>query len=187
MDNNPSQTSANFLNVSNDINEFNNYNYYPNSLQETTNVNHAVQLSNASYDNFNCSYEDPNDNIMPAFYINEQISSQYTQQCIDQDGNERILDQGPPQYDVNYPQENYHQFPELKFEIPGYKIIIIPTFPLYTNLDNLDMQNHDQNDQNYFHSSSNTVIDDLPPPQTQQYQHFQEQDSFELNETFNFS
>ncbi|RGB38477.1 hypothetical protein C1646_755636 [Rhizophagus diaphanus] len=189
MDNNSSQNSVNFLNVSkDDINEFDNYNYYPNNLHETTNVNQAaVQFSNVSYDNFNCSYEETNDNIMPVSYVNEQISSQYTPQYIDQNIDERILDQDPPQYEINYPQKNYRQFPELKFEIPGYKIIIIPTFPL--NLDNLDMQNHDQNDQNYqnyqnyFHSSSNIVIDDLPP-QNQQYQHSQQQNS--SFESFNF-
>ncbi|CAB4488826.1 hypothetical protein RhiirA1_456658 [Rhizophagus irregularis] len=192
MDNNTSQNSVNFLDISNDINEFNNYNYYyPNNFQETTIVNQAaVQLSNVSCDNFNCSYEEPNDNIMPASYVNEQFSSQYTPQYIDQNVNERILDRDSPQYDINYPQKNYRQFPELKFEIPGYKIIIIPTFPL--NLDNLDMQNHDQNDQNYqnyqnYNHSSNIVIDDLPP-QNQQYQHFQQQNSsFELNESFNYS
>ncbi|CAG8595702.1 4427_t:CDS:2 [Rhizophagus irregularis] len=138
MDNNPSQNSVNFLDISNDISEFNNYNYYyPNNFQETTNVNQAaIQLSNVSCDNFNCSYEEPNDNIMPVSYVNEQFSSQYTPQYIDQNVNERILDQDSPQYDINYPQKNYHDL----------------------------------------------------PPQNQQYQHFQQQNSsFELNESFNYS
>jgi hypothetical protein len=175
---NLSQNSVNFLNETNDNNEFNNYTYYPNNLhQETTNVNQAVQPSDSSYDCYDDHFATTNDNIMP---INEQISSQYTPQYIDQNVNEY---QDSSQYDNNYPQKNYSQIPELKFEIPGYKIIVIPTFHSYTNLNNFDIQDQNQNDQNYFYPSSNIVTDDLSL-QFQQYQQFQQQNSFELNGSF---
>ncbi|GBC07474.1 hypothetical protein RclHR1_00750008 [Rhizophagus clarus] len=175
MDYNPSENSVNILNVSNDDyndnNEFNDY-CYPNNLQQTTNV---VEPSYVSYDCYDDNFATTNDNIMQETNMNEQNFSQYTPQHIDQDVNEQILNQEPPQhypqYDINYPQIEF-------IEIPGYKIIIIPTFSPYKNLNNLDIQEQNQNDQNYIHSSSSNIVidDDIPFQsfQSQQYQQFQQ-------------
>ncbi|RIA98582.1 hypothetical protein C1645_812646 [Glomus cerebriforme] len=58
-------------------------------------------------------------------------------------------------------------FEIFRFEIPGFKIIIIPTISSYVNLNNLDMQNQLQPDH---HLTTNIFTDNS---QTQ-FQHFQQ-------------
>ncbi|GBB84884.1 hypothetical protein RclHR1_11470005 [Rhizophagus clarus] len=72
-------------------------------------------------------------------------TSSYTPQYIGHNVNynsSQFIQNVSPQF--NFPQTNNSQL--FRFEIPGFEIIIIPTSSSFVNLNNLNMQNH----QNHF-------------------------------------
>ncbi|RIA95120.1 hypothetical protein C1645_758229 [Glomus cerebriforme] len=161
--------------IDNRFNRFNN--------QLPTNVTHMGQSSNDFYNNVDasCSNTDyfsvTDDNIIPPshpntsittdnFVNNEYLSSshapQYTNYNVDQN-----LVQNPSQTIQNMSSPSFLnscQTNEIfRFEIPGFKIFIVPTSPTsptpsspIVNLNN-NMQNQDLN---YFDSSSSNIVTD---------------------------
>jgi len=144
-------------------------------------------LSNNTFYNNNvnssCNYADfsvTSNNIIPTSYSASNYEQQ--QSTFSSVNNENVTSAtqsssyAPPQYTsshvslplnspnmitTNPSQTNHSEI--LRFEIPGFKIIIIPTSsptpPLYGNLNNLDTQNQFQQD----YASSNVVADNSNP------------------------
>src|SRR5207248_11465877 len=83
------------------------------------------------------------ENIISGPYVHVPISS-YMSQNTDHhihDIHEQNSNQNQPQHIFSsfFPQTNDHN--NYRFEIPGFEIIIRPTFSLDVNLDNFDIQN----------------------------------------------
>ncbi|RIA88562.1 hypothetical protein C1645_826139 [Glomus cerebriforme] len=159
--------------------EFNNYSN--NDYLQTTDLD---QIAQPSYNHY-C------DNLIPTIpetCINEQQqqvpqmtsqnilpqSPQYTDIDQDQNVEGQILDQDSSQLNF-WTQKNHLE--NFEFNIPGFKIIVIPT--TRTNFTNIDFT-QDQN-QNQDHNYLNFPNDSL-----QQFQQFHQQNSFELNNSCNF-
>ena len=169
-------------------NNFNNA--YSDNFDNLQLTNMIQSSSNVFYDNANSSgtYTDlTSDNIISTSTASDGLlSTCSTTPCTPQyighsvnEQNQNLLQnpsQNPPQYIqspcpsfLNYPQTNE----TFTFEIPGFRIIVVPTTPPIAN--NNSMQNQAQQDLNY----SNIVTD---ISQTQ----FQQQNSLNLNNFNNF-
>src|ERR1044072_7062684 len=59
----------------------------------------------------------------------------------------QYANRGTPSLNTNFSQSNNSEI--FRFEIPGFKIIVIPTSSPFANLTNLDMQNQFQQDYSY--------------------------------------
>src|SRR4051794_11181723 len=132
--------------------------------------------SNDFYNNTNSSgthTDSTSNSIIPTSTVsNEQWSyypyeSQYIGHNINEQ-NQNLL-QNPPPSLLNYPQTNE----TFTFEIPGFKIIVVPTT---SPIANYNMQNQIQQDLNYSNNATDISHTQL---------HQQNQNSLGLNDNFN--